>query len=122
VISIVSLYKSLQQTVTLKKVTKTEVDSEYGLTSETVKEYSIKALINVLTEYDLRYLLTGELNVGDARGYFMKEYTVGDETVSVEVGDRIVFKGTEYDVVSVTDHYGPYGDFMYREVYMRRSS
>lgn len=89
----------LPHVVTLKKITETEYDSDYGLTEQTVDEYEINVLIATVTVEDLRHLESEIIKVGFLRIVVRDSYTIEDEEISVEPNDRIVWKEEEYEVV-----------------------
>jgi len=110
---------SLRHTVTLRKITPVDTTDAYAPEEETYAEYSIRAYMQVLTLYDLTWLPVGLVEEGDARGYFLPSYTIGTETIRVEIRDIIVWDNVEWRVFSITSHYNELGQEVYREAYMR---
>jgi len=99
--------KILKCSVTLHKVTSTEIDSgdEFGQTEDTETTYSIPAEIQSITLEDMAFLPAGTVNEGDAWGFFVASYALEGQTITVEVNDYITFKGIKYLVQRIEDYY-----------------
>jgi len=113
------LHKVLVDDITLKKVTKTIIDEAYGVAEETTTTYTIKGKVVLVTEEDLRFLPSGTLKLGEARGYFYPSYTIDSTTVTVEIGDKITINNEDYKVEELTLHQQG-GEEIYREVILRK--
>jgi len=113
------LHKVLVDDITLKKVTKTIIDEAYGVAEETITTYTIKGKVVLVTEEDLRFLPSGTLRLGEARGYFYPSYTIDATTVKVEIGDKITINNEDYKVEELTLHQQE-GKEIYREVILRK--
>ena len=112
--------KLLSDQITLVKVTESEISEDWGDTKITTTEYTITGKIVPVTTEDLRFLPSGLLDLGDARGYFLPSYTVDQTTVTVDTGDRIKYLDIEYEVTEITRHIDENGNELYRECRLRR--
>lgn len=108
------LYKRLlKNTVQLIKISETMISNtipvseyeEYGQTEITGSTFTIKAEIQPITEKDIIPLAPGILEVGDAIGFFLKEYNLEGTVYTVDVDDLIIANGIEYEVQSITDYF-----------------
>jgi len=108
----------LDRDYTLKKITERVVDDIYGTTEVSETEYEIKGMIIPLTTEDLRYELGGKYEAGDARGYFLQEYIIGTEIITVKNNDILVDGEKNYRVDIYNDY--KWKNIEVREVYMRR--
>jgi len=108
----------LSDTITLQKVTLTEVDPRWGTQHAIIKEYQIKAKVFIVTEEDLVFERGSILQVGDAKGYLKPSYAIGMVAVTPEVGDRIVCRGITYEIQRLVPWTDRVIDFL--EVFMKR--
>ncbi len=109
------ILKSIGTTVTLHKITETEIDSEFGMTEETETTYSISAEIQSITLEDMRFFPAGEIVEGDLWGYFLPVYQIDGEDYRVQLNDYITFKSVKYLVVRIED------EFMNSDTVLRRA-
>jgi len=94
----ITLRKFLDEDLTFKKRTEAVASDVFGTKKVTYTEYPIKGLIRVITLEDLRFLPPGVLEVGNARGFFYKEYETVDGIKKIEPADIIVKNGVEWKV------------------------
>jgi len=115
------ILQSLGTEVTLHKITETELvaDDEFGQTEETEETYTIFAEIQSITLEEMTYLPAGEVQDGDAWGYFLPSYTIDGESYSVAVNDYITFKTFKYLVIRIIDQYMG-GETVLRRAHLRR--
>jgi len=112
---------SLGTEVTLHKVTETELIAEdpFGQTEESEETYTILAEIQSITLEEMTYLPAGEVQDGDAWGYFLPSYTIDSESYTVGVNDYITFNSIKYLVVRIIDQYMS-GESVIRRALLRR--
>jgi len=119
--------KLLKSTVQLVKITETMISNtipvseyeEYGQTEVTGSTFTIKAEIQPITEKDLISLPPGMLEVGDAIGFFLKEYVLEGTTYTIEPEDLIIAGSITYEVQTVTDYFQG-NDVVFRRGYLRQ--
>ncbi|RLJ10170.1 MAG: hypothetical protein DRP15_00930 [Candidatus Aenigmatarchaeota archaeon] len=111
--------KFLKKEVTLNKYS-IEATDEYGQAQKTlVGSYSIKAEIQPITFDQLIHYPPGEVEIGDAWGYFQTSYLVKGVTVSLEPDDEIVWNGQTFIVRNI-EKYIAGEDEIYLRVYLKR--
>lgn len=114
--------KMYKCSVTLHKVTETAIGSdeyEFGQTTEVEETYTIKAEIQGITLQDMAFLPAGEVNEGDAWGFFLPSYFVDGEDIIVAMNDYISFKGIKYLVKRIIDFYDG-NTTVYRRAFLKR--
>jgi hypothetical protein len=92
------LRQILTDTITLKKKTEVSIDTEYGIKEESYTEYSVKGLVLPTFIEEVRWVPPGFVEIGDARGFLYPSYTIDEDVITPERGDRIVFEDTEYHI------------------------
>jgi len=108
----------LKNNYILKKVEEIIIDEIYGTTQSIDTSYEIQGLIIPLTVEDLRYELSGIYKVGDARGYFLKEFAIGTKILSIETNDILVDGSINYRADLYNDY--KWSTIELREVFLRR--
>jgi len=122
------LYKRiLRSTVQFIKVTETMISNtipvseyeEYGQSDVSHSTFRIKAEIQPITEKDLVSLPSGMLEIGDAIGFFQKEYRLEGKIYTVQPEDLITAGGIQYEVQTITDYFQ--GDIIvFRRGYLKQ--
>ena len=116
------LNKMLNKTVTLNKVTESEISGDiYGMTTESKATYSLNCKIQDVTFEDLQFLPAGMMKIGDAVGYFLDYYVSSGHTYTVEAGDLILDRGSIYRVENFLEP--TFGDYkVFKRAYLKRLS
>lgn len=110
------LKRLINQDITLRKWTETQEDDLAGTITRVATDYTIRgAVYNNPLEYTY-WATMGGLQVGEARGFFFKEYEIDtgepphavaepEDLVSVAEGDYIVdVNDYEYEVTRISHH------------------
>jgi len=91
---------------------------EYGQTTTTGTTFTIKAEIQPITSQDIIDIPPGMLEIGDAIGFFQKEYLLEGSVYTIKSEDLIIAGGTTYEVQTITNFYQ--GDrIIYRRAYLK---
>lgn len=90
----------LIHTVTLRKRTKTPIESRWGDSEHTWVEYEIKCMFDHWRRgEELISELKGIADVGDARAWVKKEHETEDGTITAEKNDELVHEGEYFRII-----------------------
>lgn len=98
------LSKLFRKKVTLTKYTLSNGEDAYGQRRQTIKDtYTLFAEIQEITSEDIAYLVPGTANIGDAYGYFLPNYLVKGQVISIEVEDEVTWNNKTWRIERIED-------------------
>lgn len=102
-------------TVTLRKRVKIPIANDrWGDQDDTFTDYTIKCVFHPWRRgEDILFEMKGVGEVGDARGWFKKEYIVDDVTIIVANEDEIIHEGDYYEIKQLYPYIDGTGNKMF---------
>jgi hypothetical protein len=116
----VILRRLFKKEITLTRYTYTENTDAWGQKVSTSVAYTIMGEIQEVTSEDSQLWKVGEVQMGDAWGYFYPSYDVGKEiTLDVQKDDEVTWNSKTWIVTEIQSMY--YGrKESYKKVYLKR--
>jgi len=91
--------KILHDTIIVKELTQISNGDVWGSVDSSYTSYSnIPALVQVLSEYDLRFMEVGEVRAGDIRVLLKEEYSTGK---TIKVKDIVTYNNIDYEIFRI---------------------
>jgi len=114
------LGKLLMKKVTLTKYAFSNGDDAYGQRErDSGTSYIFNAEIQEITSEDLAFFVQGTVHLGDAYGYFLPDYPVKGQTISIASEDEVTWNGKTWRIDTIEDY--TFGEQVwYKKALMRR--
>jgi len=100
------LSKLLMKKVILTKFTLSGGDDAYGQRERTSSTtYRLDAEIQELTSEDLAFFVPGTVKLGDAYGYFLPNYIIKGQTITIACEDEVTWNSKTWRIDRIEDYY-----------------
>lgn len=99
------LGKLMMKKVTLTKFSLSGEDDAYGQKLKDIsKTYILQAEIQEITAEDLAFFVPGTVNLGDAYGYFLPDYAIKGQTISISSEDEVTWNSKTWRIDTIEDY------------------
>jgi len=114
------LSKLLMKKVTLTKFSLSGTDDAYGQKQRNISgTYTLKAEIQEITTEDLAFFVPGTVHLGDALGYFLSDYEVKGQTITISSEDQVTWNSKTWRIDTIEDY--TFGEqVVYKRALLRR--